>query len=59
MTRQMKGTAVQDYWQNYIDGAWVDRGAGRIAVADPATGERRRSPTRGRGPCCPCGTAGA
>lgn len=28
------------YWQNYIDGAWVDGGAGRIDVTDPATGER-------------------
>ena len=26
--------------QNYIDGAWVDGGAGRIDVTDPATGER-------------------
>lgn len=31
---------VKPYWQNYIDGAWVDGGAGRIDVADPATGER-------------------
>ncbi|MFA8386492.1 MAG: aldehyde dehydrogenase family protein [Pelagibaca sp.] len=30
---------VQPYWQNYIDGAWVDGGAGRIDVIDPATGE--------------------
>jgi aldehyde dehydrogenase (NAD+) len=28
------------YWQNYVDGAWVDGGAGRIDVTDPATGER-------------------
>jgi aldehyde dehydrogenase (NAD+) len=31
---------VKPYWQNYIDGAWVDGGAGRIQVANPATGER-------------------
>ena len=31
---------VNPYWQNYIDGAWVDGGAGRINVTDPATGER-------------------
>ncbi|PSL22024.1 aldehyde dehydrogenase family protein [Shimia abyssi] len=30
---------MQDIWQNYIDGAWVDGGAGRIDVSDPATGE--------------------
>lgn len=27
------------YWQNYIDGAWVDGCAGRIVVTDPGTGE--------------------
>jgi len=31
---------VKLYWQNYTDGAWVDGGAGRIDVSDPATGER-------------------
>jgi aldehyde dehydrogenase (NAD+) len=31
---------VKPYWQNCIDGAWVDGGAGRIEVIDPATGER-------------------
>ncbi|MEM9708891.1 MAG: aldehyde dehydrogenase family protein [Pseudomonadota bacterium] len=31
--------ALKSYWQNYIDGAWCDGGAGRIAVTDPATGE--------------------
>ncbi|MBW4985952.1 aldehyde dehydrogenase family protein [Mameliella sp. CS4] len=31
---------VKPYWQNYIDGAWVHGGAGRIDVTDPATGER-------------------
>ncbi|MEM6693305.1 MAG: aldehyde dehydrogenase family protein [Pseudomonadota bacterium] len=30
---------MKAYWQNYIDGAWADGGAGRIDVADPATGE--------------------
>ena len=30
---------IKDYWQNYIDGAWVDGGAGHIDVRDPATGE--------------------
>lgn len=31
---------MKDYWQNYIDGAWVDGGAGRIQVDDPGTGAR-------------------
>lgn len=31
---------MKDYWQNYIDGAWVDGGAGRINVLNPATGEK-------------------
>jgi aldehyde dehydrogenase (NAD+) len=26
------------FWQNFIGGKWVDGGAGRIAVSDPATG---------------------
>lgn len=30
---------MKDYWQNYIDGAWVDGEAGRIDVVDPGTGE--------------------
>ncbi|MEM1361745.1 MAG: aldehyde dehydrogenase family protein [Pseudomonadota bacterium] len=30
---------IAPYWQNYIDGAWVDGGFGRISVLDPATGE--------------------
>ncbi len=29
---------IAPYWQNYINGAWVDGGAGRIAVLDPGTG---------------------
>lgn len=30
---------MKDYWQNYIDGAWVDGGAGRIDVINPGNGE--------------------
>ncbi len=30
---------MQSYYQNYIDGAWVDGGAGRIDVINPGTGE--------------------
>jgi aldehyde dehydrogenase (NAD+) len=29
---------IEPYWRNWIDGAWVDGGAGRITVANPATG---------------------
>ena len=29
----------QDYWQNYVDGNWVDGGAGRLTVKNPGTGE--------------------
>ncbi len=31
---------IKPYWQNYIDGAWVDGGSGRIDVIDPGTGEK-------------------
>lgn len=31
---------MKTYWQNYIDGAWVDGGAGRIDVINPGTGEK-------------------
>ncbi|MEM1164257.1 MAG: aldehyde dehydrogenase family protein, partial [Pseudomonadota bacterium] len=31
---------IKPYWRNYIDGAWVDGGAGRIDVFNPATGEK-------------------
>ena len=31
---------VKAYWQNYIDGGWVDGGAGRIDVVNPGTGEK-------------------
>ena len=30
---------MKDFWQNYIDGDWVDGGAGRIDVINPGTGE--------------------
>lgn len=30
---------IEPYWRNWIDGAWVEGGAGRIPVIDPATGE--------------------
>ena len=30
---------MKDYWQNYIDGEWVDGGAGRVDVVNPGTGE--------------------
>ncbi len=30
----------QSYWQNYIDGDWVDGGGGRLWVANPGSGER-------------------
>ncbi|MEM6312029.1 MAG: aldehyde dehydrogenase family protein [Pseudomonadota bacterium] len=31
---------MKTFWQNYIDGAWVDGGAGRIDVINPGTGEK-------------------
>ncbi len=34
---------MKDYWQNYIDGAWVDGGAGQIDVMDPGTGQKLTS----------------
>jgi aldehyde dehydrogenase (NAD+) len=30
---------IAPFWQNHIDGEWVDGGGGRIAVTDPGTGE--------------------
>ncbi len=30
---------IAPYWQNYIDGKFVDGGAGRLIVEDPATGD--------------------
>jgi aldehyde dehydrogenase (NAD+) len=32
-------TGIDPYWQNFIDGAFVDGGAGRLDVLDPASGE--------------------
>ena len=34
------GVEMQSYWQNFIDGSFVDGSAGRLDVEDPATGER-------------------
>lgn len=31
---------MKSYWQNYIDGAWVDGGGGRIDVIDPGAGKK-------------------
>ena len=31
---------MKDYWQNYIDGKFVDGGAGEIQVDNPGTGEK-------------------
>jgi aldehyde dehydrogenase (NAD+) len=31
---------IHPYWQNYIDGAWLDGGGGQIDVTNPATGEK-------------------
>lgn len=31
---------MEDYWQNYIDGAFVDGSAGRIDIEDPGTGQK-------------------
>ncbi|MEM9678324.1 MAG: aldehyde dehydrogenase family protein, partial [Pseudomonadota bacterium] len=31
---------VKPYWQNYIDGQWVDGGAGRMDVVNPANSEK-------------------
>ena len=33
-------TELKQYWKNYIDGKFVDGGAGRISIDDPATGEK-------------------
>ena len=35
----MMKTEVKPYWRNYINGAFVDGGAGRIIVDNPGTGE--------------------
>ncbi|MEC8245531.1 MAG: aldehyde dehydrogenase family protein [Pseudomonadota bacterium] len=31
---------TQDYWQNYVNGEWVDGGGGRLPVDNPGTDER-------------------
>ena len=31
---------MQEYWQNYINGRWVDGGSGRLAITNPGNGER-------------------
>ncbi|MBY6141530.1 aldehyde dehydrogenase family protein [Leisingera daeponensis] len=31
---------VKPNWQNYVDGSWIDGGAGRIDVFNPGTGEK-------------------
>ena len=31
---------MKDYWQNYIDGEFIDGGAGKIQVDDPGTGKK-------------------
>ncbi len=37
---EMHTPDIKPYWQNHIDGAWVDGGSGRIDVIDPSTGEK-------------------
>jgi len=34
------GADIKSYWQNYINGAFADGGAGRIGVDNSATGEQ-------------------
>ena len=31
--------AIDGYWQNYVDGEWIDGGEGRLTVENPATRE--------------------
>ncbi|MEJ8561227.1 aldehyde dehydrogenase family protein [Yoonia sp. GPGPB17] len=31
---------IKSYWRNYIDGAWMDGGGGRIDVINPGSGEK-------------------
>jgi len=33
-------SSIKAFWPNYIDGEWVDGGAGRIDVINPGTGEK-------------------
>ena len=32
---------IEPFWKNYIDGDWVEGGAGRIDVFNPGTGENK------------------
>ena len=32
-------TEISPYWQNYVNGKFIDGGAGRLVVEDPASGE--------------------
>ena len=41
-------TSLKSYWQNYIDGAWVDAVSGRrIPIVNPATGQQFAEIARG------------
>ena len=40
MNKKARGVEVKSYWQNHIDGKWVDGGAGRIDVFDPGSGAK-------------------
>ena len=31
---------MKEFWQNYINGEWIDGGAGRLDVINPGTGEK-------------------
>ncbi|MEL7258908.1 MAG: aldehyde dehydrogenase family protein [Pseudomonadota bacterium] len=31
---------MKDFWQNYIDGEWVDGGGGRLDIINPGTGDK-------------------
>ena len=31
---------MKAYWQNFVDGTFVDGGAGRLRIDDPATGDQ-------------------
>lgn len=30
---------IAPYWQNYVDGEWIDGGAGRVTIDNPGSGE--------------------
>ena len=40
MTTRRQDDLTQDYWQNYVNGIWIDGGAGRLVVENPGTGQR-------------------